>query len=437
MKRMDGRTPDQLRAVSMQPGFISTAAGSCLIACGGTRVLCTASVEERQPPFLKGSGMGWITAEYAMLPASTGQRKQRDGIKKDGRGVEIGRLIGRALRKAVDMSCLGPRTITIDCDVLEADGGTRTASITGGFIALCQAIDSLIRQGLLKESPIRHQVAAVSCGIIAGIPMLDLCYREDSIAGTDMNIVMNEQYRFIELQGTGEAKAFSLGELAQMLSLAQSGIEQLFRAQADALGEMAYVIGQKQTLVIASNNPHKLSELRGMLGDRFRLISMREAGFEEEVEETGDTFAANAILKAEAVRNATGFAALADDSGLMVDALEGAPGVYSARFAGTHGDDQANNDLLIEKLKDVPAPRAAQFVSSLALAHPFLPTRLFEGICPGKITFAPRGDHGFGYDPYFEYENGLTFAEMTEKEKSSVSHRARAMQKLLEALESE
>ena len=213
----------------MQPGFISTAAGSCLIACGGTRVLCTASVEERQPPFLKGSGMGWITAEYAMLPASTGQRKQRDGIKKDGRGVEIGRLIGRALRKAVDMACLGPRTITIDCDVLEADGGTRTASITGGFVALCQAIDSLIRQGLLKESPIQHQVAAVSCGIIADIPMLDLCYREDSIAGTDMNIVMNEQYRFIELQGTGEAKAFSLGDLAQMLSLAQGGIERLFR----------------------------------------------------------------------------------------------------------------------------------------------------------------------------------------------------------------
>lgn len=437
MKRIDGRTPQQLRPISMQTGFISTAAGSCLIAFGGTRVLCTASVEERQPPFLKGSGMGWVTAEYAMLPASTGQRKQRDGVKKDGRGVEIGRLIGRALRKAVDMACLGPRTITIDCDVLEADGGTRTAAITGGFVALCQAIDTLMKKGALKESPIRHQVAAVSCGIMADIPLLDLCYREDSVAGTDMNIVMNEQYRFIELQGTGEAKAFSLNELAQLLSLARGGVQELFAHQVDALGDMAYVIGQPQTLVIASNNQHKLAELRGMLGDRYRLLGMKEAGFEGEVDETGDTFEANAILKAEAVRNATGFAALADDSGLMVDALNGAPGVYSARFAGHHGDDAANNALLMEKLQAVPAPRHAQFVSALALAHPFLPTRLFTGVCPGTITHEARGEHGFGYDPYFEYENGLTYAEMSEQEKSQVSHRARAMQQMLEALDSE
>ncbi len=437
MQRIDGRSPETLRPVSLQPGFIRTAAGSCLIACGGTRVLCTASVEEKQPPFLKGSSMGWITAEYAMLPASTGQRKQRDGVKKDGRGVEIGRLIGRALRKAVDMSCLGPRTITIDCDVLEADGGTRTAAITGGFVALCQAIDGLIRNGQLRESPIRHQVAAVSCGIIGGLPLLDLCYREDSIAGTDMNVVMNEQFRFIELQGTGETQAFSLGELAKLISLAQTGIERLFGFQLEALGEMAYVVGQKETLVIASNNQHKIQELRGMLGERFNLIGLKEAGFEGEMEETGATFGENAILKAETVRNATGYAALADDSGLMVDALGGAPGVYSARFAGEHGNDAANNALLMEKLKDVPAPRTASFVSALALAHPYLPTRLFEGVCPGSVTFAPRGENGFGYDPYFEYENGKTFAEMTEQEKSSVSHRARAMAKLLEALESE
>lgn len=437
MQRVDGRETGMLREVSMQPGFIKTAAGSCLIACGGTRVLCTASVEEKQPPFLKGTNMGWITAEYAMLPASTGQRKQRDGVRKDGRGVEIGRLIGRSLRKAVDMACLGPRTITIDCDVLEADGGTRTASITGGFVALCQAIDGLVKSGRLKESPIRHQVAAVSCGIIADVPMPDLCYQEDSAAGTDMNVVMNEQFRFIELQGTGEAKAFSLSELASLIGLAQKGIEQLFRCQLEALGDMARMIGQKETLVIASNNQHKIQELRRMLGERFHLLSMKEAGVEEEVEETGDTFGANAMLKAEAVRDATGYAALADDSGLMVDALNGAPGVYSARFAGQHGDDRANNALLMEKMKDVPAPRRAQFVSALALAHPYLPTRLFEGVCPGTITFAPRGENGFGYDPYFEYENGLTFAEMSDEEKSTVSHRARAMAKLLDALESE
>ena len=434
MKRLDGRQPDMLREVHMQPGFISTAAGSCLIAFGGTRVLCTASVEDNVPPFLRGSGMGWLTAEYAMLPASTGRRKQRDGIKKDGRGVEIGRLIGRSLRQAVDLSRLGPRTITIDCDVLEADGGTRTAAITGGFVALCQAVDGLIRRGALKESPIAHQVAAVSCGVVAGLPILDLCYREDSMADADMNVVMNEQFRFIELQGTGEERAFSLAELGQLLSLAQAGIAQLFARQAQALGEAAYVIGQKQTLVIASNNAHKIKELTAMLGDRYHLVSMREAGFDGDVEENGDTFADNAVLKAEAVRDATGYAALADDSGLMVDALGGAPGVHSARFAGVHGDDAANNALLMDKLKDVPAPRTAQFVSAIALASPFLPTRLFEGVCPGVVTFAPRGQQGFGYDPYFEYDTGKTFAEMSDEEKAQVSHRARAMHKLLAAL---
>lgn len=436
MQRLDGRAIHQLRPIHMAPGFISTAAGSVLIACGGTRVLCTASVEDSVPPFLKGKGMGWLTAEYAMLPASTGQRKKRDGIKKDGRGVEIGRLIGRSLRQALDLHRLGERTITIDCDVLEADGGTRTASISGGFVALCLAIDRLIHEGKLKESPIHHQVAAVSAGVVAGVPMLDLCYKEDSMADSDLNIVMDERFHFIELQGTGEGKAFSPPELMQLLQLAQAGIEQIQHRQLEALGDKAYVVGQKQMLVLASNNGHKLQELRMMLGDRFHVISMREAGFEGEIDENGDTFMQNAVIKAEAVRDATGYAALADDSGLMVDALDGAPGVRSARFAGQHGDDKANNDLLMEKLKDVPAPRTARFVSAIALASPFTLTRVFEGVCPGTITFAPRGEGGFGYDPYFEYETGKTFAEMSAEEKAQVSHRARAMGKLLEALDS-
>ena len=434
MKRIDGRTPDALRPVTLEPSFVKTAAGSCLVSFGGTRVICTASVEDNVPPFLRGRYSGWLTAEYAMLPASTGSRKQRDGVKKDGRGVEIGRLIGRALRQAVDLTRLGERTITIDCDVLEADGGTRTAAITGGFVALCQAVYGLMEKGLLRESPIIHQVAAVSCGLVAGIPLLDLCYREDSMAQTDMNIVMNEQFRFIELQGTGEGSAFSLQQLGQLLSLAQSGMVQLFTRQVQALGEQAQVIGQQQTLVLASNNQHKLRELRAFLGDRYRLISMQEAGFDGDIQETGNTFAENALIKAKAVCDRTGYAALADDSGLMVDALQGAPGVHSARYAGQHGDDAANNALLIEKLKEVPAPRTAQFVSAVALASPFLPPRLFEGVCPGTITFEARGTGGFGYDPYFEYENGLTFAEMSDEQKAQVSHRARAMSKLLEAL---
>lgn len=391
-------------------------------------------MEEGVPPFLKGRSMGWLTAEYAMLPASTGSRKKRDGLKKDGRGVEIGRLIGRSLRQAVDLHRLGERSITIDCDVLEADGGTRTAAITGGFVALCQAIDGLIAQGKLLESPISHQVAAVSCGVVAGMPMVDLCYREDSMAETDMNIVMNEQARFIELQGTGEGAAFSFDELGRMLGLGQRAIGQLLHMQREALGEAAAVIGQKPILVLASNNPHKIKELEGFLGDRYRLISMRDAGVTQEIEENGTTFQQNAIIKAEAVRDLTGYHALADDSGLMVQALDGEPGVHSARYAGTHGDDQANNALLMERLKDVEAPRNAQFVSAVALASPFTLTRVFEGVCPGTITFEPRGEGGFGYDPYFEYETGKTFAEMTDEEKASVSHRARAMYKLLEAL---
>ena len=192
MDRQDGRTPEMPRLHRITVDFMSTAAGSCLIETGGTRVICTASVDESVPPFLRGKNCGWLTAEYAMLPASTGHRKQRDGLKKDGRGVEISRLIGRALRQAVDRSRLGERTITIDCDVLEADGGTRTASITGGFVALCCAIDRLIKDGKLKESPIVHQIAAISAGVVNGTPCLDLCYTEDSTADTDMNFVMNE-----------------------------------------------------------------------------------------------------------------------------------------------------------------------------------------------------------------------------------------------------
>ena len=164
MERTDGRTPDMLRQCEMQVGFVGTADGSCLIRCGGTRVICTASVDESVPPFLRGQGMGWVTAEYAMLPGSTPQRKQRDGVKKDGRGVEIQRLIGRSLRAACDLTRLGERTIYIDCDVIQADGGTRTASITGAFAALCLAVDKLMKEGKLVDSPIIRQVAAISVG---------------------------------------------------------------------------------------------------------------------------------------------------------------------------------------------------------------------------------------------------------------------------------
>ena len=436
MTRANGQAPDALRPCEMTPDFVSTAAGSCLIRCGGTRVICTATVEEGVPPFLRGQGVGWLTAEYAMLPASTGRRKARDGVKKDGRGVEISRLIGRALRQAVDRRYLGERTITIDCDVLEADGGTRTASITGGFVALCCAVDKLLRTGKIKESPVVHQIAAVSARLVADTPCLDLCYAEDSAAQTDMNFVMNEAGAFIELQGTGEGRAFSRDELNELIALGEKGVRTLHALQREALGKRAAVIAPRRTLVIASNNAHKIREISDMLDDSLRVISMREAGFDGEIDESGETFEENARIKAQAVARATGYCALGDDSGLSVDALSGAPGVRSARFAGAHGDDAANNALLMEKLRDVPAQdRTAQFVCAMALALPNGETHAVQGSCPGVITFAPRGEGGFGYDPYFEYVSGQTFAEMDEAEKNRVSHRSLALQAIAPYLE--
>ena len=436
MARPDDRKPNELRPCEILVDFVGTADGSCLIRCGGTRVICTASVEEGVPPFLKGKGLGWLTAEYSMLPASTGRRKQRDGIKKDGRGVEISRLIGRALRQAVDRRFLGERTVTIDCDVLEADGGTRTASITGGFVALCCAVDKLIRQGKIKESPIVHQIAAVSAGIVEDVPCLDLCYLEDSAAQTDMNFVMDETGAFIELQGTGEGRAFTRGELAQILSLGEKGIGELHEIQRQALGSRARHIAPRRTLVIASNNAHKIQEISDMVEDRMNVISMKEAGFEEDIDENGDTFEENAAIKARAVAKATGFCALGDDSGLSVDALDGAPGVHSARYCGRHGDDKANNDLLIANMADIPAEdRTAEFVCAMALSLPNGEIKTVRGTCPGVITFTPRGEGGFGYDPYFEDLSGETFAEMAQEEKNRISHRANAMRLMLPYLE--
>ena len=235
--RPDGRRPDQLRPVTIEPGAVPYAEGSALISFGETRVLCAASVEERVPPYRKGTGAGWITAEYAMLPRSTQVRTERDGRRGrvDGRVQEIQRLIGRSLRAAVDMDTLGERTLIVDCDVLQADGGTRTAAITGGFVALALAIDRLREAGLVRREPIRHAVAAVSVGIVSGQPRLDLNYLEDSAAHTDMNCVGAEDGRFIELQGTAEQEPFSREEMDKLLGLAGRGLTELFALQREAL----------------------------------------------------------------------------------------------------------------------------------------------------------------------------------------------------------
>jgi ribonuclease PH len=235
--RSYGRSPQELRPTTIEPGFVRTATGSALISMGETRVICTASAQESVPRWLMGSGRGWVTAEYGMLPASTGDRKQRDITKGrlDGRSVEIQRLIGRSLRGVIDFKALGERTIYIDCDVLQADGGTRCASITGGLVALQLACERLIADGLLERSPLVGSVAAVSCGMVDGTPLLDLDYSEDSTAEVDANVVMTGDGGLVEVQATAERTPLSRAHLDDLLALAAGGIEQLRAAQEQAV----------------------------------------------------------------------------------------------------------------------------------------------------------------------------------------------------------
>lgn len=235
MKRADGRAWDELRPVKIIPRFQNFAEGSALIELGQTRVLCSVSVEERVPNFLKRSGTGWVTAEYAMLPRATVTRTPREAGRVGGRSHEIQRLIGRSLRAVTDLNALGERTLIIDCDVIQADGGTRTAAITGSYVALYQALHTLANMGVLSSIPLKSAVAATSVGIVHSYMLLDLCYDEDSAAEVDFNVVMTGQGEFVEVQGTAETKPFSKETIDSILSLAEKGIKQLFEAQQAAL----------------------------------------------------------------------------------------------------------------------------------------------------------------------------------------------------------
>jgi ribonuclease PH len=232
-----GRAADALRPLRLTPHFLPAADGSCLIEIGNTKVICTASIDDKLPPWLRGQDQGWITAEYGMLPASTASRMRREAAagKQSGRTQEIQRLIGRALRAAVDLHLLGERQIVIDCDVLQADGGTRTASITGAYVALCLALRKLTDAGMLVQNPLREAVAAVSVGVVAGVPLLDLDYPEDANCDSDINLVMSADGNIIEIQGTAEGATFSPDTLNQLIALAQKGIGELISAQQQAL----------------------------------------------------------------------------------------------------------------------------------------------------------------------------------------------------------
>ncbi len=235
--RIDGRNDHELREISVVRDIIPNADASVLIRWGNTHVICTVSLDEKIVPFRLGTGLGWLTAEYAMLPASTGARKAREFNKRDGRSVEIQRLIGRSLRSVMDFEALGERTVWIDCDVINADGGTRTASITGGYIALAIAAKQWMEKGLVSRNPVKEGIAAVSCGIVDGRPVLDLNYQEDSHAEVDCNFVITESGRITEIQGTGEQDTFTKDQLLGMLDLAEAGIGELSRIQKEIIGE--------------------------------------------------------------------------------------------------------------------------------------------------------------------------------------------------------
>lgn len=235
MTRANGRTETQLRALKIQKSFLKNAHGSALVSWGGTTVLCTAMYETGVPPFLENAAKGWLTAEYAMLPASTTTRKPRETKRPDGRSTEIGRLIGRSLRCAVDMTRMPGITIHIDCDVLDADGGTRTASITGGYVALCECVNRMISDGVVEQSPVVNGIAAVSCGVVNGVCMLDLNYEEDSRAEADVNVVMAHDGGFIEVQGTGEKRPIQPEEFGVLLGYAAQGIAEIQKIQEEAL----------------------------------------------------------------------------------------------------------------------------------------------------------------------------------------------------------
>lgn len=435
--RPDGRALDQIREVKITRNYTKYSAGSVLIEVGNTKVICTASIEEGVPPFMKGSGSGWITAEYSMLPSATETRKRRDSSKGkvDGRSQEIQRLIGRSIRSVVDMDALGERTIWIDCDVIQADGGTRTASITGAYVALADALYKLYKSRHIKKMPLKNLLAAVSVGIVDDEVRLDICYEEDSRAIVDTNVVMNNRGDFIEIQGTGEERPFTRQELNRILELAEKGNIDLMRLQRQALGEVAdTIIGceYKREAVIATGNMHKLEEIQTMLSDLdFKILSMKDVNLEGlEIVEDGKTFEHNALIKARTIGKKTGMIAIGDDSGIEVDALDRRPGIYSARYAGENASDEDNRQKMFEELEGVPMDkRTARFVCVIAVIFPDGKEILAKGTVEGKIAMQTSGNNGFGYDPMFIPEGyDETFGVLSPEVKNSFSHRSRALE---------
>ncbi|CAI3256903.1 ribonuclease PH [Enterococcus cecorum] len=436
--RHDGRQVNDLRRIDIQTNVFKHPEGSVVISFGDTQVICSATIEESVPPFLRGSETGWVSAEYSMLPRATNTRNRRESSKGklSGRTMEIQRLIGRSLRAVVDLEKLGERSIIVDCDVIQADGGTRTASITGAFVALQLAINKLMQTGELSENPIKEHLAAISVGILEDDSYaVDLDYIEDSACQVDMNLVMTESGRFVEIQGTGEEATFDGDQLNHLLHYGKEAIESLIAYQKEALyvQNTANNAVADKTIMIATGNMGKAKEFEKMFAKAgYQIKTMKDFPELPEVQETGQTFEENARLKAETIANILQCPVLADDSGLTVDALGGMPGIYSARFAGEQKSDASNNAKLLHELTDVADEnRTAQFHCTLVFAAPQKESLVVDGIWNGRIARIPRGENGFGYDPLFIVD-GLekTSAELTPEEKNEISHRGQAMKKL-------
>lgn len=432
--RHDGRTVQQLRPIKIETNVFKHPEGSVVISFGDTKVICSATLEDSVPPFLRGSETGWVTAEYSMLPRATNTRNRRESAKGklSGRTMEIQRLIGRSLRAVIDLELLGERSIIVDCDVIQADGGTRTASITGGFVALRIAVNKLIASGELLEDPIKEHLAAISVGMLPdGTVVTDLDYQEDSSAAVDMNLVMTESGRFVEIQGTGEEATFDDDELNALILHGKAGIAELIAYQKEALFDE--VETEDKTIVIATRNPGKAKEFASLFAkEGYQTKTLLDYPDLPDVEETGKTFEENARLKAETIAQLLQQPVLADDSGLVVDALNGMPGIFSARFAGERKSDAANNAKLLHELTDVPdEQRTAHFHCTLVFAAPKKESLVVEADWDGQIARIPQGDNGFGYDPLFIVPGyNKTSAELTSEEKNEISHRGMAVKEL-------
>ena len=430
--RHDGRTVRQLRPIKIETNVFKHPEGSVVISFGDTKVICSATLEDSVPPFLRGSETGWVTAEYSMLPRATNTRNRRESAKGKltGRTMEIQRLIGRSLRAVIDLEKLGERII-VDCDVIQADGGTRTASITGGFVALRLAVNKLLASGELKEDPIKEHLAAISVGILPdGTVVTDLDYQEDSSAAVDMNLVMTESGRFVEIQGTGEEATFDDTELNSLILYGKTAVEELVAHQKEALFDE--VETEEKTIVIATRNPGKAKEFAALFSkEGYRTKTLLDYPELPDVEETGTTFEENARLKAETIAQILQQPVLADDSGLAVDALNGMPGIFSARFAGERKSDAANNAKLLHELTDVPdEKRTAHFHCTLVFAAPKKESLVVEADWNGRIGRIQQGANGFGYEPLFIVsDSNKTSAELSNDEKNAISHRGMAVQK--------